>query len=153
MPRTRTHQGVEYLADMGDGDMELPAELADIGDAQGTDLPAGDGNRADMAEWKASIRYVGIRYLRENIAGPRPHERQRSPVLGDIGQACVKARLDMIGDPSEVVGAEARARHDIEVIFGEACHGEIALDAAARIQHLGIGERVPAGFATSFAHM
>ena len=46
----------------------------------------------------------------------------------------------MIGDPALVVGTETGAGDDVEVILGEAGNGEIAFDAAARIEHLRIGE-------------
>ena len=49
----------------------------------------------------------------------------------------------MLADPGEVVGAEAGAGDDVEVVLGEPRHGEVALDAAARVEQLRVGE--PAG--------
>ena len=45
----------------------------------------------------------------------------------------------MLADPREVVLAERGARHDPEAIAGQTRHGEVALDAAARVQHLRVG--------------
>ncbi len=42
-------------------------------------------------------------------------------------------------DPREVVLTERRPRHDPEAILGEARDGEVALDPAARIEHLRVG--------------
>ena len=48
-------------------------------------------------------------------------------------------RFEIAPHPGEVVGAEAGARDDEEAVGREARHGEIAFDAAARIEHLRIG--------------
>ncbi len=47
---------------------------------------------------------------------------------------------DVTADPAQVVVAEGGARHDPEPVLRQAGNGEIALDPAAPVQHLGVGD-------------
>ena len=44
-------------------------------------------------------------------------------------------------DPGEIVPAERCPGDDAEAVFGKARDGEIALDSAALIEHLRVGDR------------
>ena len=46
----------------------------------------------------------------------------------------------MLADPGEVVGAEAGAGDDVEFFLGKPRHGQVGLDAAARVEQLRVGE-------------
>ena len=58
----------------------------------------------------------------------------------------VEARRDVSRDPGEVVGAEAGAGDDVEMVVGKARDGQVAFDAAARVEHLRVGRAGPAAW-------
>src|SRR5690606_6657253 len=62
------HQRVEDLAGGLYGNVQLPAQLADIGDAQRADRVTGYVDFPDMAERERGMRDVGVRYLCQNVA-------------------------------------------------------------------------------------
>ena len=72
--------------------------------------------------------------------GERPHQRQRPPFLGHVGDPGIEPVRQVLPDPGEVVRAEAGAGDDVVAVVGEPGGGEVALDAAARIEHLRIGQ-------------
>ena len=59
--------------------------------------------------------------------------RTRDVTSDDLDRAVV---WRVLADPREVVLPERRPRHDAEAILGEARDREVALDPAARIEHL-----------------
>ena len=46
----------------------------------------------------------------------------------------------VVGDPGEIVRAEARAGDDVEMVVGETGDGEVAFDAAAGVEQLRVGQ-------------
>src|ERR1700694_5030352 len=47
----------------------------------------------------------------------------------------------MVPDPEEVVLAESGAGDDSETLVGKSSDGEVALDPATLVEHLGVGQR------------
>ncbi len=46
----------------------------------------------------------------------------------------------MIADPRQIMRAETGAGDDIEFFLGEPRHGQVGLDAAARVEKLRVGQ-------------
>src|SRR5690606_8197264 len=99
------HQRVKDAPDGIDRYMQFPAEFPDIGDAQRPDGMTLYVDLADMAEGEARVGDIRIRYGGEHIARPRPHQRERAEVLGDVAQRHVETGGNVVGDPAEIVRA------------------------------------------------
>ena len=68
--RAGRHQRVEDLAGVADRHVQLPAELADIGDAERPHRRAGDRrSRGHAPKGKAALRHVGVGDRGEHVAG------------------------------------------------------------------------------------
>ena len=70
------HQRVVDARGKLDGNVQLQAELADIGDAERKHRRAGDGDSLHPAEREAGIRHVVLGQSLEHVARPRAHHRQ-----------------------------------------------------------------------------
>ena len=110
------HQRVVDARGKLDGNVQLPAELADIGDAERKHRRSGEGNPLHSAEREAGIRHVVLGQTLEHVARPRAHDRQHGIRRGDIDQAGIEPIGDRARDPVEVVRGEAGAGDD--VVFG-----------------------------------
>ena len=51
------------------------------------------------------------------------------------------ALVEVLPDPAEVVVAERRPGHDQEPVLGQPGDGEVALDPAPPVEHLGVDDR------------
>ena len=69
-----------------DRDVQLPAELADIGDAERDDRAPAMAIARTWPKGKAGVGDIGVGDGGEDVAGARPHQRQRAVVLGDVGE-------------------------------------------------------------------
>ncbi len=134
------HQRIEHQAGRSERHMQLPAQLAHIGDPKGAHRMTFDLDAPGMAEGKGEVGAVDSRHRLEHVSGSRPHQGERAKVFGDVPQLGIETTPDMIADPGAVMGAKSRAGHDIEEILLEAGDGEIALDPAFAVQELGIGQ-------------
>ena len=135
-----SHQRVEDLANGVDRNMQLPAKFANIGDAQGANAVRSDGNLARLAKRESCWTDIGVCNPLENSARGRPHQGERAPVFGHVFQPRIQPRFNVIGDPCEVVGAEAGSGDDVETLVRQPRHRQIAFDAATGVEHLRIGE-------------
>ena len=120
--------------------MQLPAQLADVGDAERADLGAGDAQRLPGAEGEGVVRQSGVADRAEYIARAGPHQREHAKIAGDVAQPGVHAVRDIALDPREVVGREAGAGDDVVGVVRDPGHGEVAFDAAAGVAHLGVDQ-------------
>ena len=116
--------------------VELPAELADVGDAQrrGRAPPRPRALRRACRGSRAASRSAAAGSRAPS--GPRGRGRRSG---GDVLDGDVVAGV--LADPGEVVLAEGRARDDPEALLAEPRDGEVALDPAAAVQHLRVGDR------------
>ena len=112
--------------------VQLPAELADVGDPQPEAGHVADGQRpgAEVAEAEVVAADVG-----EDVPGHRPPQAEAGHRRRDVADGD-RARLGRGGgevapDPGEVVAAERRAGDDEEALLLEPGHREVALDPAA----------------------
>ena len=122
MGSARLHQRIEDFAGRRDRHVQLPAEFADIGDAQSARdwWPAIVDRRAHGRRESRRWTHRRCGHRAKDIARPRSHQRQRAPVLGHIGERGIEARADVIGDPGEIMGAEAGAGDDVEMVIAPA---------------------------------
>ena len=77
----------------------------------------------------------GCRIARDSQA-PEPEARVLRGHVCDVHRPVVGG---MLANPREVVLPERRARHDAEPVLGKPCDGEVALDPATAVEHLGVG--------------
>jgi len=86
------------------------------------------------------MRDVGLGDLLQDVARARPPQTDAGILRGHILQDDRSARSvrHVQTNPRDVVHAERRAGDDKEAIVCQSRHGYIALDAAARVEHLGI---------------
>src|SRR6266568_5468292 len=91
---------------------------------------------------------IGKRFMGEIVFADRLRQlaRARSPHaqataaggnIIDIDRA-ISGRV--AANPGQVMDAKSGTRYDLEAVIGQACDGEVALDAPARIWHLRIGD-------------
>ncbi len=135
--------GHQYVIDGGGifyRHMQLIAEFADIGDAQRPDRAAGDADGLHLAEGECGVRNVGRGHGLQYLARFRSHQRQHGIGGGHIHQLGMHFGRNIAGDPIEVMRGKAGARSDVEFVLGNAGNGDVAFDAAAVVQHLGIGQ-------------
>src|ERR1051325_10545491 len=119
---------------MLDRDVQLPSQLADIGDAQRANRRSVDGDFAHVAEREGGIRDIGVGDTRQYLSRLRAHEREHRVVRRYIGQRSSETLADVVADPGEVVRRKTGAGDDVVAILGEACDGEVAFDAALAVQ-------------------
>src|SRR3990170_8495667 len=67
---------------------------------------------------------------------PRPPGAVARMLRGDVRDVDGAVVGRVLAKPGEVVLAEGRARHDPETVLCESSDGEVALDAAHRVEHL-----------------
>ena len=137
----RRHQRVEHVAGRGDRHMQLPAELADIGDAQRAD------RRGRRSRSRAHGRTGRPSFETSALVTARSMSRALGPISDSVPNSSVtsvelgvEAGADVVADPGEIMGAEAGAGDDVEIVFGKPRDGQVALDAAARVEQLRIGQ-------------
>ena len=73
--------------------------------------------------------------------GRRAPEPEAGELLGHVGNRHRAVIRRVRPDPRQVVAAERRPGDDAKAILGEPRHGEVALDPAALVQHLGVRDR------------
>ena len=114
-----------------DRDMQFPAELADIGDAERKHRRAGDGDALHPGEGKARVRHVVLGQLLEHVARLGAHHREDGIGRGDIDQPGIEPVGNRARDPVEIVRGEASAGDDVIFVRRQPADREIAFDAAA----------------------
>ena len=126
--RAGLHQRV---IDTGEGihrHVQLPAQLADIGDAQGADRRAGDHELAVLAERECSIADIALGHGREHVARFRTHQAEHA--IRRVTSISRASSRDVAADPAEIVGREAGSG-DVEGVI-QPRDREVAFDAAVR---------------------
>ena len=88
--RPGNHQRVVDAQRKLDGNVQLEAELADIGDTERKHGRAGERHPLHPAEREAGIRHVMLGQALEHVARPRAHDRQHGICRGDIDQAGIE---------------------------------------------------------------
>ena len=89
---------------------------------------------------KASLREVLRGQRREHVARPRAPDPEARPGRGDVADLDAAVLGQVLADPLAVVVAERRPGDDREQLLAEPGDGEVALDPAAAVEHLGVGD-------------
>ena len=114
-----------------DRDVQLPAELADVGDPRGEHGQRVDLDRPAGAEAEALVGDVVAGQRGEDVAGPRAPQAD-----GGVRRRQVDHRrppptfVGEVGEPLAVDHAVRAAGHDAEVVVAEPHHGEVGDEAA-----------------------
>ncbi len=99
-----------------------------------------DGDRLRGHEREPLVRHVGRRQGAHDLAGGRTPHREGAEASGDVGERYVEvAEPRLLAQPGEVMGAVRRPGDHPEPVLVEPGHGEVGLDAAARVERLGVG--------------
>ena len=120
--------------------MQFPTQFAHIGDPQGHHLTAGDTNAAPRGKGKLFVGYVGGGDSLQNRTSMGTHQCEYRIGRRDVHQLRVQRRRDGGLDPMKVVSHKPCTGDDVELIMGHSGHGEVALDSACVVEHLGVGD-------------
>src|SRR5690625_5434375 len=93
-----------------------------------------------MTEGEGAVAQVRVCNLCKNVACPRAHQGEGTSFLRHVGQLGHAAAGQVVADPGEVVGTEAGAGDDVEVLVRQPGDRQVAFNAAAAGQHLGVGD-------------
>src|SRR5699024_37875 len=98
--------------------VELPAEVADLGDARGEHLQRADLDGPAGGEPEALLGDIGGGGTAEDVAGPGSPQTDRRPrarEVGDLGAGLGQT----VGEPLEVDHAVSGAGDDAEAVVGQ----------------------------------
>ena len=115
-----------------DRHVELPAEVADVGDARGEHAQRAHLDRAAGGEREALVREVVAREARRDVARARAPEAERAPARGEVDDLRA-AGAGVVGVPLEVRHAVGAAGDDAEVLVAEAHDGQVGAEAAVGV--------------------
>ena len=133
------HQGIVHARRELRRDVQLPAQLAHVGDARGPHRGRGEPDLPRGAEGEALVGQVGVGQAREERPRARAHHAHHGVGRGHVGEHGARV-AEVPADPGGIVGGGRGCRHDEVRVFGKAGHRQIALDAAARVQHGGVDD-------------
>src|SRR6185369_8649207 len=85
-----------------EGDVQLPPELADVGDARGDDDLRADLDLAAGAELEGVVRQVVARDALEDVAGSRAPEPDRRPRVRLVDDLRGAVGRNVVGEPLAV---------------------------------------------------
>ena len=97
--------------------MELPAEVADVGDPRREHTQGPNLNRATSAEREALVRDVVSGRTGEDVPRPRPPEPERAPGRREIDDLRRAVCRQVIGEPLLLGHARGSARHHAEPLL------------------------------------
>ena len=120
--------------------VELPAELADVGDPGGEHgaVHALDGDLATGEEAEAAVGHVVAAEPGEDVAGARSPEADGGELVGAVAAA---RHLDqVVGEPLPVGHAVGTAGDDPEVVVAEPHHGEVGEEPALGVEDRGVDD-------------
>ena len=113
--------------------VELPAQLADVGDPGGEHRQVAELDGAAGQEREAGVRDVVVGEAAEDVAGlrpPQPDRGERRGLVDDLGVA-----FEVVGEPLEVGHAVRAARDDAVAVVRQAHHREVGAEAALGVEH------------------
>ena len=134
------HQPVEDRHDVLGRDVQLPAQLADIGDPHRPCVRVADIDLAAGAEGKGRVGEVGVADPFEQCPGVGPHHGEHAGARGHIGHVNLRAIAQVPLDPGEVAGLRGRRRHHQIAIVREPGDGEVRLDPAPLVEELRVDD-------------
>ena len=132
--------GVEDACGRLGGGIELPAQLADVGNPRSADLAVADLDFPGCTERESAVGQIPVRQSLQQVAGLGPHDPEDGQGFGNVGELGVQAFRDMAGQPVEVADLGRRSGDDQVAVLGLAGDGEVGLDSAPFVQPLGIDD-------------
>ena len=118
-----------------DRHVQLPAEVADVGDPRGEHAQRAHLDVAAGGEREALVRHVVARELAHDLARPRAPEPERRPARGEVEDLRRAVLGQVVAVPLEVRHPVGAAGDHAEVLVAEPHHGEVGAEAAARREH------------------
>ena len=140
----RLARGDDRVVDVGrelGRDVQLPAELADVGHARGPDEGEAEVDLARGPERERLVREVGVRHRGEQLARARAHDADHRLGRGDVGRpsTCASGAISRRSQSrSRIVWVPGR--DDQEPVLGQAGDGDVRLDAAALVEPLRVDD-------------
>ena len=134
-------EGVIDCLGIFDGQVQLPAELAHIGDPAGQNRAARDADPPRRREGVRGIGDIGAGAGGEDIAGLGTEQGEHRVRRGHIHQLRVETGGNVALDPMEIARGKAGAGDNVELILGKPRDGDVAFDAAAIVEHLRVDDR------------
>ncbi len=125
----------EPEAEVGGG-VQLPAQLADVAQAQGRDRDVADVGLPGAEVAERLVREVVRRERLDEVAGERAPDADAAGAGGDVPDVDAGGRV-----PEQVVEVGGGVGADLEAVGGEAGDGEVGADASGLVQEEGVGDR------------
>ena len=140
--RARLGETLEDIEHLLGRDVELPPELAHVGDAARAYARVADLDLARPTEGMGFVRQIGAGHRGQQRAALRTHHAEHGDARGDIGRGAVQRRVivQVAGQPSEIAGLADRRSDDEVARLGEPRDGEVGLDAAAIVEPLRVDD-------------
>ena len=133
-----------------DRDVELPAEVADIGDPGGQRPQRPDLDRAAGREREALVGDVVAGRTGQDLPRPRPPEADRAPRGCEVDDLRAPVGRQLVGEPLQVGHAVQPSGDDAEVLVAEPHDRQIGAKAAAPVQYRRVDD--PAGGDVHLTH-
>src|ERR1700756_5632498 len=95
------HYGVVDADRKWHGHIQLPAQFADVGDADGECLLGANLHLARCREGKSIVRPIAARNGREQLTGARTLNVQHAPGVTDVSDDAVPVRSDVLAQPRD----------------------------------------------------
>ena len=137
-------EGVVDLGHLVQGHVQLPAELADVGDAERAHRRAGHVDLPGLEPGEGLVVERRLGHLAQDVARRRAREHQAAVVrrlVGDRHILAVPVLFQPVHDPEFVEGGE----HQVEAVVRQARAGHLGLDRALAVQE--VAEHDPADLA------
>ena len=120
--------------------VELVSQLPDVGHPQRPHGHVADGDLAQRHVGEVVVAEALGRQGLEDVARPRPPDAEAGRLGGHVANLHRAVVGHVPADPLTVVVAEGGAGDDREALLGQPRDGEVALDPAARVEHLRVGD-------------
>ena len=121
-------------------DVQLVAELPEVGDAQGQRRGEADVDRARGEVGEGVVGQVGRGEAAEQLARPRALDREQRRPRRHVGDRHVLARQRGPADHRLHPPLHDVGRHHEEALLGQAGHGQVGGDAALRREPLRVDD-------------
>ena len=115
--------------------VQLPAELADVGDPGGADRGVAEVDRVTSAERERLVAEIGAREPGQQVARPGSHDPVDGVLRGHVDQRGVQARGHPPGDVVLVAFGARGAADQQELLGREPGDGDVGLVGSVRVQH------------------
>src|SRR6266850_1810493 len=115
--------------------VQLPAQLSHVGDPRGADHGPADTDLPTRGEREGGAGEVGRAHARQELPRARPHHPDDGIGAAHVGEGRAGVLRNVASDPVRITRGLGRAGHDEIGVPGEPGDREIALEAAALVEH------------------